>query len=567
MRNLANGKLQFGDVFIDGLQFNLRTYKGEKESNLEVFIDKLDDNQARKEGTPPFFLSTAAVAINESHFVLINDNLEKSETLNFTDLTINARDFQILGPEVTAKIEKLSLKSKVGLTVDKLTTGFTYTKQQMRFDSLQIQTPQSHLKGNLVFNYDRKDFNDFTNKVKVVADFEESVVAFDEVNLIYNEFGQGKQAVFSTQVNGVLNDLNTENLFLQSDNTGIRGDFNFKNLFDKENAFVMDAKIKNLTTSYYQLRALLPNLLGKSLPSTFEKFGQFTIRGDALVTETSITSKINLNTAIGSSYSDLTMSNINNIDNASYKGFVSFIDFNIGDFLENETLGKTSLDFNVEGKGFVQESLNTEVIGEIYSLVYNGYEYKNLKVSGLIKEQLFDGSLISNDENLKFDFKGLADFGKGQNNNFNFIAAVDYADLKKLNFLNDSIAIFKGNVNMDITGNSLDNVVGDIKFTKTNYQNVNDTYYFEDFKIASSFGTDSTRTIEINSPDIITGYLNGNFKVKELGKLVQNSIGSIYTNYKPFEISEGQRLGFNFKIYNKIVGVFFQRFLLAQIPS
>jgi len=51
--------------------------------------------------------------------------------------------------------------------------------------------------------------------------------------------------------------------------------------------------------------------------------------------------------------------------------------------------------------------------------------------------------------------------------------------------------------------------------------------------------------------------MKGDFKVRELGKLVRNSIGTIYTNYKPFEISEGQNIKFNFKIYNKIVDVFF----------
>ena len=233
----------------------------------------------------------------------------------------------------------------------------------------------------------------------------------------------------------MLNDLTTESLFLQSDNTGIRGDFNFKNLFSGENPFVVDAKIKNITTSYYQLRSLLPNILGNSLPSLFKKLGQFTIRGDAQITETSIVSKINVNTAIGSSYSDLELTDIDQIDNASYKGFVSFIDFDIGNFLDDDQFGKTSLDFNVDGKGVAQENLNTEVIGEVYSIRFNGYDYNNLNVSGILKEQLFDGSLISNDDNLKLNFKGLADFGHGKDNNFNFIASVDYADLKKLNFI------------------------------------------------------------------------------------------------------------------------------------
>ena len=318
----------------------------------------------------------------------------------------------------------------------------------------------------------------------------------------------------------------------------------------------MEGKMKNVTSSYYELRSLLPNILGQSWPTSFRKLGQFTIRGDAFVTETSINAKVNLNTAIGSSYADLDLTNIDNIDNASYKGFISLIDFDLGGFVERKSLGKASLDFNVEGKGFVQENLNTEIIGQVYSLVFNGYEYNDLKVSGILKEQLFDGTLNSNDEHVKFDFKGLADLGNDLNN-FNFIASVDYMDLKKLNFINDSISVFRGNVNMDISGNSLDDFVGDIKFTKTNFQNKNDTYYFDDFKVSSTFENDSTRVIDINSPDIITGYMKGKFKVSELGKLVQNSLGTVYTNYRPFEISDGQTLAFNFKIYNKIVDVFF----------
>ncbi len=554
-RNLTKGKLEFGAMQIDKLDFKLKTYRDSINTNLEVFIDKLDDGKPRAPGTPPFFFSSSNIEIANSSFRLLNENRETEKLLDFKNLNINAKEFQILGPEVTANIEAMSFGSHRGTKVNKLATKFKYTKQQMRFDSLSIETPESELKGGLVFNYERKDFNDFLNKVNVVAEFSDSKVALDEINIFYDQFGAGKTVEFSTKVNGVLNDLNAEKLFVQSDNTGIRGDFNFKNLFSKNEPFVMNAQIKNVTTSYYELRSILPNILG-TLPSSFRKFGQFTVRGNAVISETAIDAKVNLNTAVGSSYADLQLTNIDNIDNAVYKGFVSLIDFDLGAFVERQSLGKITLDFNVEGEGLAANNLNTEVIGQVYSVNFNGYNYQNLRVSGIIKDQLFDGSLISEDDNLKFNFKGLADFGS-EKNNFNFIASVDYADLKRLNFINDSVSIFKGNVNMDITGNTLDNLVGDIKFTKTNFQNKNDTYYFEDFKISSTFDNDSTRTIDINSKDIITGYMKGNFKVKELGKLVQNSLGSVYTNYKPFEISDGQTLAFNFKIYNKIVDVFF----------
>ncbi|MGY8916326.1 MAG: hypothetical protein ACKVJF_14745, partial [Flavobacteriales bacterium] len=80
-------------------------------------------------------------------------------------------------------------------------TSFKYSKQQMRFDALRIQTPKSDIKGNLVFNYNREDFADFLNKVNITASFEESKVSFDEVNLLYSQFGSGKEANFSATVN------------------------------------------------------------------------------------------------------------------------------------------------------------------------------------------------------------------------------------------------------------------------------------------------------------------------------------------------------------------------------
>ncbi|MCK0189793.1 translocation/assembly module TamB [Arenibacter sp. F20364] len=555
VRNLVNGKLEFGDIAIERLNFKLRTYQDDKNTNLEVFIDKLDDKKPRKPGTPPFYFSSSDVEISDSKFKLIDENRETTEMLNFVDLNISASDFNILGPDVSSNIQKMSFKSKRGVVVDEMATEFKYTKQQMRFDSLSIKTPQSHLLGKVIFNYDREDFKEFLDKVKIDAEFVESTVALNEVNLLYDQFGSDKIVSFSTIVDGVLNDLNTNDLFLTTDNTGIRGDFNFKNLFTKDAGFILEANMKNVTSSYYELRALLPNILDV-LPSSVQKLGQFTVRGDALITESSINTKANINTLIGSSYVDLELTDIDHIDDASYKGFVSLIDFDLGNLIGAEKVGVTNLDFNVEGKGVVMEYLNTEVIGQVYSINFNGYNYKDINVSGIIKEQLFDGSLLCSDENIKFSFKGLADFAENRNN-FNFIASVDYADLKRVNFINDSVSVFKGDINMDISGNSLDNIVGDIKFTKTNYQNKNETYYFEDFKVSSTFENDSTRIIDINSPDIITGYLKGNFRVKELGRLLQNSLGSIYTNYRPFNISANQRLAFNFKIYNKIVDVFF----------
>ena len=95
-----------------------------------------------------------------------------------------------------------------------------------------------------------------------------------------------------------------------------------------------------------------------------------------------------------------------------------------------------------------------------------------------------------------------------------------------------------------------------ITFRNTSYLNQNDIYNFDKFSISSRF-SDQTHYISVDSPDIIEGTLSGEFKFKDLVKLLENSVGDIYSNYIPNEVEDNQKVNFNFKIYNKIVEVFF----------
>lgn len=262
-----------------------------------------------------------------------------------------------------------------------------------------------------------------------------------------------------------------------------------------------------------------------------------------------------INTQIGLIDANLDMQKINDIDNASYSGNVVFKDFNIGKFINDQTFGITSLNLDVDGSGFTKENVNTHLNGDIFSVVYNNYTYENIDVSGNLKNKIFNGKLVSNDKNLQLEFDGLANFSE-EINTFDFVANVSYANLNALNFVSkDNISIFKGMVDMKMEGTTIDDAVGSIQFNKTSYKNQNDDYFFNDFEITSKF-EDQVRYISVNSPDIIEGELSGEFVFEEIGKLFENAIGSIYTNYKPHKVNQNQYIDFNFKIYNKIVEVF-----------
>ncbi len=555
-RNVINSKLVFGDIDLEGLIFNLKTYKGETETNLDIFVAKFDeDNPSDKKSG--FLLSSSDVTINGGIFRLIDENKETPKILEFTNIFTNTTNFLINGSDVSTRINTLSFLDSRGLEVKNLISNFSYTPSNILLENLSIKTLNSSLEGEVKFFFNREELQDFTNKVRVDATFTGSDIALNELNTFYNEFGVNQRAKLSAKLDGTLNDLVVTDLKLfTSSRSEIYGDINFKNLFNiEDNNFYMKGDFHKLSSNYRDLKALLPNVLGESIPSSFDKLGSFTVVGQTEITTTTILASLAINTQLGFIDSNLSMQRINDIDNASYSGNVVFKDFDIGKFINDETLGITSFNLDVDGSGFTKENINTNLSGDIFSISYNNYEYENISVSGNLKNKIFNGNLVSNDDNFKLEFDGLANFSE-EINTFDFVANVTYANLNAINIVKkDEISIFKGKVEMKMEGTTIDDAIGSIQFNETYYKNQNDEYFFDDFAITSAI-VGKERLIEVNSPDIVEGKLSGVFLFKDIGLLFENALGSIYTNYKPHKVKLNQYIDFNFKIYNKIVEVF-----------
>lgn len=562
--NLVNGKLAFGDIDINDLVFNIKTYKDTTATNLDVFVARFDSDNPRKKKSS-FLMSSSDVSIYNGVFNLIDENKETKNLLQFKDLNINATNFLINGVNVSMRVNTLNLLDSRGLRLKNLTTNFSYTLTDMKFLNLDIKTEKSHLKGNLNFAYERKDFKYFVDKVRVTANFEDSSLLLDDLNSFYNEFGVNQYANFDADLMGTLNNLAISNLKLNtSRNSKIYGDLVFKNLFNlKSDTFYMDGRFKNLTSTYNDLTALLPNVLGEAIPSSFSKLGKFVITGQSQITSKKVVADIGINTELGIIKTNINISKIDDIDNANYKGNLVLKEFDLGRFTENNKIGEVSLNLDVNGTGFVAQALDTQIKGDVFNINFNHYNYKNIKVAGNVKNNIFDGNLITNDTNLQLNFTGLVDFSEAVYK-YDFEASVDYANLNALNFVKkDSLSIFKSSVKMNVNSSSYDDAYGKIAFKNTSYKNQNDTYYFNAFDIASRF-EDGKRFIDIDSPDIIEGSVSGRFIFKDLVKLLENSLGHIYTNYKPHEVESNQAIDFNFKIYNKIIEVIYPEITLGK---
>lgn len=554
-KKMLDGDLIFDDLDLHGLFFNLRTYKNEKQSNLDAFIAAFETG---KSSGKKFLLKVNKLKIHNGHFVLTDDNRENPKDLDFTKLNASVTDFKIYGSDVTTMIDKMSFLDFRGLYVKNVSSKFSYSKKNIKLENLDLLTKESTLKGTVLLKYKIEDFSNFTDKVQFDIQLDAASIASNDIRYFYKELGRNQHFYTKASIKGTLNDLKFKNLELVDDRkTEINGDINFKNLFAKKGQkFSMDAKFDKLASSYDDLIVILPNILGNKLPTSLKKLGRFTASGTSNVSTTAVEANFSMSTALGKVTSDLAIQNIDVIDKASYLGNVILENFDIGNLLDQKDLGSVSLNIDVDGKGFKQKYLNTAIIGDISQIEYKNYNYTNIVVNGILKSPNYKGQISINDPNLNMTFDGLLDLSK-KDSRYDFHVNVENVDLTKLKLVKDSVSFFKGDVVVKGSGNTIENFQGNVYINKTSYQNTKEVYNFDDFTINSSFDQSKIRTITVNSPDIVEGEIVGKYEFNQLENLVKNSLGSLYTNFKPNKVKKGQFLTFNFSIYNKIIEIFY----------
>ena len=558
-----NGHPYFGDLQADGLNLKIKQYKGEKETNLDKFVAAFDDG---KKASGKFRLKINSITLQNSRFRYIDDNLKTPRVLDFTNLNGQLDDFYVKGANVSSYVYKLSFKDHRGLVMKSLTSDFTYTKKNILLKELELETENSSFKGRTELRYDRKDFKDFNNKVIFDLDIKEGKISSNDLNYFYPEFGKNQKFYIDSHILGTLNDLKFNNLkFNDLNDNEVVGNLQLKNLFGKgDQKFYMKGSFDRLTASQASVSKVLPNLLGKNLPKQLQKLGRVDLKGNVELTQKWIIADVDLFSKLGHVIGDFKMDKIDNIDQAKYDGQFELDNFDLGAFLEEKDLGRTSVVLDINGTGFSKKYLNTKMKGNIGQFKYNGYTYRNINVDGTMKMPYFKGFFDSKDPNLKMTFDGLVDLSK-KKKEYDFDAKIVYADLKKTNlYTKDAKSIFSGNITMKAKGNTLEDLAGIVELENISYTNQKADYYFDNAFITSSFDTDNIRTITLNSSDMIDGQVVGKYQTKQIRKIVENAIGSLYANYSPHKLSKNQFLDFDFTIYNKILEVFYPEITIGE---
>ena len=447
--------------------------------------------------------------------------------MDFTGINLVANNGSIMPDTIITNIKSLSAKDRSGFALTNLSTQARISVKEITLDKLNLKTPHSELNGFLGFNYNSvDDFGDFFNAVKLRAKLDDSKLSLRDLNYFIKKLDLVEHNTFAItgEITGRINNLKGRGIEIRTGkNTIFKGDFytrGLPNIYETS----LNLRINRLATTAEDVRRIYPGL---PLPGNLDNLGLIYYVGDFDGFLNSFISQGRLVTSIGSATTDVQVKYDKDKNKVSYDGDVSLIEFNIGKYIGNEQLfGKISLSTSLNGKGITPESLDATLDGLVSNLTFNGYNYKNIKIDGVLQKKSFDGVLKIEDKNLDMDFDGRADL-TNKIPEFRFKANIRKAALKNLNLIKDDIQI-AAKVESDFTGAKIDDMFGSVDLNDIVISRDTTTARVKHLGLNAQFLAGKKKSIKLDS-DVADAEMDGNFSINQLPKSLINFINYTFT--------------------------------------
>jgi len=549
--------LDFKIIQLDNGSFYLKKLT-DSTSNLSFIIDHFKSKDTVKVKGKPWTIDFEKLAINNFHFRYKNylSKEETSQQVNFNDIDI--RNLSTTLTEIDLKkhlfkanIHDLTLREKSGLNIKHFVANAVVDTDQIVLTKLFIQTNRSNFKDYFKMRFSSFDaFSDFENSVAMDADFKDSQIssldiAYFTSSLTHTFFDLGVNG----HIKGLVNNLKAKDLTITTGQaTYIKGDFSLKGLPNWDKTF-LELKFDQIATNKKDIDLLYSRFTGvknRQVPAIIAKFGNVNFKGQFTGFQNDFIAYGEFKTKLGRFTSDINLK-IDKANIPSYTGKINTYDFNLGELLDQDILGRTTLTANVKGRGTDVKQLTEQLDAKLTYFDFKGYRYNNIAVNGTFLKKKFDGKVFINDHNINLNFAGDVNLNEALPN-FNFTAEVKGARLNQLKLYQDTVTI-DTKIKSNFTGNNINNIVGSIllqgiKIDKAGQKIQVDSIYF------AAEGTGNTRQLVLKS-DVAEGRLKGNYDLATLPNYFR-AIAKKYIPSLKFESPQykPQTFDFNLKVKN-----------------
>lgn len=466
------------------------SYHKEKHTlNLDDFILALTGEDTAALPTKPARPFTIRdVAISNGYFGFEDELAPFSdETFDENHFALNRINGQVQrleswGDSIVLRVTHLNCVHEAsGLKAHSLRTHYTYSEHQMVFSQLHLEAGNSVLRDSIVFSYDDfSDFKSFNTLVDLYAQLNRSTIDTRDL-AFFNSFFEQYHDVFelTCTAQGQVARLSLLDTRLEFGIASeMRGNFSFFGLPTIEET-LLDLDAYSLAASGGDL----VQYIGYEESINIAKLGKLTGKLSFTGFYYDFVARASLNTDLGYLNTDIQMK-LAGADSTQYKGSLRTEDFNIGRWIERESLtGKVTMNGTIEGTGIQLQSAKFKLNASVAKLELFDYHYQSIQVDAALSKSFFDGTLNVRDTNLVLTCIGKVNLDPGKEI-IDFQGSLVYANLQKVAGLKP-----KAEAAMDFVahtkGLSLDDLTGSILLHKVRAHYENNAFQTDSIALIS----------------------------------------------------------------------------------
>ncbi len=555
-KNIFLGKVRFESPVIHIYQYNERM-------NYSFILDSLGTSSpdSIKWHYSIDGLIVSGGKIRFEHSILKNPGSIKDK-LEFYDLQLDVVRTSSLNDSIAFSVNNFSVKENIGLSIKDLSAKGHLEKERIVVENLMFRTNESYFNLALIdipINKREESATDYQFRGEIT----EISIGSQDVRKLFAGFPAYKYPIrLSGILFGSLDNLKGRKVTCMfGEQSRLVTSFDISGLSNFNETFVF-LDVENLQTNIPDLEDFIAgdNQKGPVLPLSFRELGTISYKGNFTGFINDLVAFGTFRTNLGTINTDLGLKILPE-NNIIYGGLLSTSGFNLGRLLDMEpTMGEITLDMEVSGSRKSSTDYFTFLDGNIGSLEFNDYQYRNIGLQGLLTFQKFDGNIVIDDPNGRVDFKGKVDMS-GTVPHFNFsalLANVQLDRLKLLPTLKDGVISLMVETNFE--GDNFDDLVGDIKLSDGLLFTPTASVELDSFSITAV--REGTSKHLVLRSDFVEGDLKGHYYFGDIKNTFRNYIGHFIPSFNkgivksPYSGRNNFEFDLRFKEIGKLMSVF-----------
>jgi hypothetical protein len=523
--NIDQKKLKIDEIIFHEANIDVKEYVGNRPKRKKI-IDSTDW------GTPfnpnLFSLAVNKITLQNSIFNYNDGNrIPKSAEfdeshIGITNLNIVLENTKVIADTIFSDIKNLTAVERSGISINEMHAKAKVSQVQSVLSNLLLKTNHSTVSDYYEMRYRNfHDFNDYIDKVRMIASLKKSSVSSLDVGYFANILNEYPIVVnVAGDVDGTVKDLKAKNIALSTLNTSFTGNAHVLGLPDIDST-IFDVESKDLLTSGTDLNKLIPQTKTNAVAWNDLKKIEFIGTYKGKVDE--FNAKGNLNSTLGNTVVDLNMNF--KPQRPTYKGMLQTDNLQLGKLVKQKKVGTLSMNGQIDGQGFDINTLDAKINATAKRIDVDGVQYKDITINGLVSKKKFDGIFVSQDEKLALNFNGKVDLS-GKQPFYNFNSRFISINLQKMGITKEPI-IASGLATLNFTGDNLDNFTGSALLKNISIKNGDHTIFTEEL-LLESININSEKILRLTS-SIADAEIKGKFNISEL----ENAFQIYLSHYLP----------------------------------